>query len=92
MDTRKSAGIFTRGRRGRALQAGLDEVLRGVLHDAERNLVLQSVDQLDVADRTRQLADGPGNAFIAFAADALGHFTEVPLPTWFFQSALTFDR
>ncbi len=48
-----------RGRRGGAgdrVDRGLDELAGGILHRAEGNLVLQRVDQLDVADRARASA------------------------------------
>ena len=70
MDARKSAGIFgaeaaaavTLSRRGFHVNSGR------VLHDAVVNLVLDRVDELDVADRTFHLADHSGNPFVAFAA------------------------
>ncbi len=70
------------GRGGGALQAGLDEVVRGILHYAERNLILQGVNQFDIADRARQLADRTRHAFVALASD-----TYRPL----YRSALAYD-
>ena len=93
MDTRKSAGILTPSRGcGCALQTSLDEILRRVLHAAKWDLVLQSVDQLDVADRTGQLPHVTGNAFISFSAQAYRPFHRIPSPTEPADSELTFDR
>ena len=66
-------GHVRRGRRGRfrdRVDRGLDEFARGVLHRAEVDLVLQRVNQLDVADRSRRLRDQAGDAFVALAANA----------------------
>ena len=63
-------GLCRGGRGRRAVQARFDEGSRGILHAAVRDLILYSVNQLDVADRTRQLTDGARHALVAFSADA----------------------
>ena len=62
--------LDARGRLGNALDRGLDTVAGCVLHRAKADLVLQCIDQLDVADRAGQLANQSRNALIAFAANA----------------------
>src|ERR1019366_2898246 len=61
------------------------EILRGVLHAAVWNLVLQRVNQFDVADGAGQLAYGTSHAFVPFAADSYrpfhrGDFADIVLP------------
>src|SRR5262249_19953944 len=58
-----------RSRRNR-IQTGFDEVARGVLYASIVNVVLDGVDELDVAESAIDLADLTGNAFIAFGAEA----------------------
>ena len=41
----------------------------GILHLRVRHLVLDRINQLDVAERARRLLDLPGDAFIPFSAD-----------------------
>src|SRR5689334_6155114 len=52
------------------ISACSDELAAGILHSAKRDLVLQRVDELDIADRVWRLLDQTGDAFVALAADA----------------------
>jgi len=56
------------------LHAGLDEVAFLVLHQAELDVVLHRVDQLDVADAALRAFDLAGDAFVALLPDAGGPF------------------
>ena len=51
-------------------QRRLDEITRRIFQIGIRHLVLQGVDQLDVADRIGSLFDLSGDAFVAFATEA----------------------
>ena len=72
----RHAEIFGHGRHGASgsrchrFDVGVDELATLVLHGAVRDLVLERVHQLDVAERARRLRDEAGHAFVAFAADA----------------------
>ena len=73
IETRKSAGICAAAAAAAAVtdvDRGAHELAGRVLHRAVGDLVLQRVDQLDVADRARRLADQTGDALVALAADA----------------------
>ena len=84
-------------RRGRgcgdAGEIGLDELPGGVLDLAEANVVLDGVNQFDVADRVRASAS-PGRQPLRCPCrpSPTGQFTDVPVPTLFFQSALALER
>ena len=54
-EVRPASSRRRRGR-GHGIERRGDELAGLVLHGAERNLVLQRVDQLDVADRAGRLA------------------------------------
>src|SRR5438552_3329125 len=56
--------------RGDGVERRRDEVARLVLHRAVGDLVLQRVNQLDVADRAGRLLHQSGDAFVALRADA----------------------
>ena len=73
IDTRKSAGILPAAAAAAAVtdaSEALHELAGHVLHRAVADLVLQRVDQLDVADRAGRLRDEAGHALVALAADA----------------------
>src|SRR5439155_578720 len=64
---------------GDAVEARLHEAAAPVPHRANGKLVLDGVDELDVADRVRRLLDQTGYAFVPLATDADGPVDGRPL-------------
>ena len=82
IETRKSAGIvFTEAAAAVVLSSeAFTNVPAEFFTAAIRNLVLDRINQFDVADRARQLADHSGHAFVAFIAKPKRPFHGCSLP------------